>query len=73
MRAVAALQVLGIICSCQVIQLMGYDFQLTCIIILVMCVFHYTCSLIEKWIKHISVKFLPAHLFSFSFKDIQGL
>lgn len=27
MRVEAALQVLGIICSCQVVQLMGYDFS----------------------------------------------
>lgn len=57
MRADAALQVLGIICSCQVIQLMGYDFQLTYIIILVMCFFHYTWSLIENGLNILVLSF----------------
>lgn len=56
-RADAALQVLGIICSCQVIQLMGYEFQLMYIIILVMCFFHYTCSLIGNGLNILVLNF----------------
>lgn len=59
-KSYASLQISGIICSCHIVLLMGYDFSVDIIIISVMCFFFsiYTCSVIEKGLNTLVLSFL---------------